>query len=156
MTCTQDKYSNADSLIKHKKYFILNKQTNSNKTGFLEATSTNPGKNYISEGQREKPLRSQQNMMGGSDTPGSRQARLRQEMLAVGMWVLEGKEPKLLREVECYQLDLMGLNSHRLGSGTVLLDRGWTLFYYCSGQTVPLEDFNTHGGDDGDTVTVEA
>ena len=35
-----------------------------------------------------------------------------------------------MREVERYQLDLVGLTSmHSLGSGTVLLDRGWTLFF---------------------------
>ncbi len=41
-----------------------------------------------------------------------------------------GKEPELVWEVECYQLDLVGLTStHSLGSGTKLQDRGWTLFY---------------------------
>uniref|UniRef100_A0AAQ4NW66 Endonuclease/exonuclease/phosphatase domain-containing protein n=1 Tax=Gasterosteus aculeatus aculeatus TaxID=481459 RepID=A0AAQ4NW66_GASAC len=54
-------------------------------------------------------------------------------MLALGMWnvtSLGGKEPELVREVERYQLDLVGLTStHSLGSGTTLLDRGWTLFY---------------------------
>ena len=35
-----------------------------------------------------------------------------------------------MREVERYQLDLVGLTSkHSLSSGTVLLDRGWTLFF---------------------------
>ena len=35
-----------------------------------------------------------------------------------------------MREVERYRLDLVGLTStHSLGSGTVLLDRGWTLFF---------------------------
>ena len=35
-----------------------------------------------------------------------------------------------MREVERYQLDLVGLPfTHSLGSGTVLLDRGWTLFF---------------------------
>ncbi|KAK5902677.1 hypothetical protein CesoFtcFv8_007911 [Champsocephalus esox] len=34
------------------------------------------------------------------------------------------------REVERYQLDLVGLTStHSVGSGTLLLDRGWTLFF---------------------------
>uniref|UniRef100_A0A671TEK4 Reverse transcriptase domain-containing protein n=1 Tax=Sparus aurata TaxID=8175 RepID=A0A671TEK4_SPAAU len=41
-----------------------------------------------------------------------------------------GKEPELVREVERYWLEIVGLNStHRLGSGTQLLERGWTLFY---------------------------
>ena len=40
------------------------------------------------------------------------------------------KEPKLVREVERYRLEIVGLTStHSLGSGTSLLERGWTLFY---------------------------
>lgn len=35
-----------------------------------------------------------------------------------------------MREVERYRLDIVGLAStHSLGSGTQLLERGWTLFY---------------------------
>ena len=35
-----------------------------------------------------------------------------------------------MREVERYRLDIVGLTSTRsLGSGTNLLERGWTLFY---------------------------
>ena len=35
-----------------------------------------------------------------------------------------------MREVERYQLDLVGLTPmHSLSSGTILLDRGWTLFF---------------------------
>ncbi|KAK3517263.1 hypothetical protein QTP70_001755 [Hemibagrus guttatus] len=42
-----------------------------------------------------------------------------------------GKEPELVREVEQYQLEIVGLASmHSLGSGTQLLERGWTLFYF--------------------------
>ncbi|KAI3375752.1 hypothetical protein L3Q82_004050 [Scortum barcoo] len=42
-----------------------------------------------------------------------------------------GKEPELVREVERYcQLEIVGLTStHSLGSGTQLLERGWTLHY---------------------------
>ncbi len=41
-----------------------------------------------------------------------------------------GKEPELVREVERYQLEIVGLTStHSLGSGTQLLEKGWTLFY---------------------------
>jgi len=51
--------------------------------------------------------------------------------LALGTWnvtSLAGKEPELVREVERYQLDLVGLTStHSTGSGTKLLERGWTL-----------------------------
>ena len=41
-----------------------------------------------------------------------------------------GKEPELVREVERYQLDLVGLTSrHSRGSESVLLDREWALFF---------------------------
>ncbi|KAK3556337.1 hypothetical protein QTP70_007103 [Hemibagrus guttatus] len=43
---------------------------------------------------------------------------------------LGGKEPELVREVELYRLEIVGLAStHSLGSGTQLLERGWTLFF---------------------------
>ena len=39
-------------------------------------------------------------------------------------------EPELVWEVELYQLDLVGFTSkHSCGSGSVLLDRGRTLFF---------------------------
>ncbi|KAI3351281.1 hypothetical protein L3Q82_005616 [Scortum barcoo] len=42
-----------------------------------------------------------------------------------------GKEPELVREVERYRLEMSGLTStHSLGSGTQLLERGWTLHYW--------------------------
>ncbi|KAK3572679.1 hypothetical protein QTP86_004028 [Hemibagrus guttatus] len=41
-----------------------------------------------------------------------------------------GKEPELVREVERYWLEIVGLAStHSLGSGTQRLERGWTLFF---------------------------
>ncbi|KAK3568677.1 hypothetical protein QTP86_012873 [Hemibagrus guttatus] len=41
-----------------------------------------------------------------------------------------GKEPELVREVERYRLQIVGLvSTHSLGSGTQLLERGWTLFF---------------------------
>ncbi|KAK3548671.1 hypothetical protein QTP70_016417, partial [Hemibagrus guttatus] len=41
-----------------------------------------------------------------------------------------GKEPELVREVEQYRLEIVGLAStHSLGSETQLLERGWTLFF---------------------------
>ncbi|KAK3552129.1 hypothetical protein QTP86_001507 [Hemibagrus guttatus] len=53
--------------------------------------------------------------------------------LAFGTWnvtSLGGKEPELVREVEPYWLEIVGLAStHSLGSGTQLLERGWTLFF---------------------------
>ncbi|KAK0134372.1 Craniofacial development protein 2 [Merluccius polli] len=43
---------------------------------------------------------------------------------------LVGKEPELVREVEKFWLDIVGLTStHSKGSGTSLLERGWTLFH---------------------------
>ncbi|KAI3376974.1 hypothetical protein L3Q82_000211 [Scortum barcoo] len=55
-------------------------------------------------------------------------------LLAIGTWnvtSLGGKEPELVREeVERYRLEIVGLTStHSLGSGTQLLERGWTLHY---------------------------
>ncbi|KAK7939601.1 hypothetical protein WMY93_002927 [Mugilogobius chulae] len=53
--------------------------------------------------------------------------------LAVGTWnvtSLGGKEPELVQEVERYRLDIVGLTStHSSGSGTQLLERGWTLHF---------------------------
>ncbi|KAK3560252.1 hypothetical protein QTP86_004002 [Hemibagrus guttatus] len=53
--------------------------------------------------------------------------------LAFGTWnvtSLGGKEPELVREVERYRLEIVGIAStHSLGSGTQLLERGWTLFF---------------------------
>ena len=49
----------------------------------------------------------------------------RRQPLAVGTWnvtSLGGKEPELVREVERYRLDIVGLTStHSLGSGTQLV-----------------------------------
>ena len=51
--------------------------------------------------------------------------------LAMGTWNVTsfgGEKPELVREVERYQLEIVGLTSmHSLGSGTKLLKRGWTL-----------------------------
>ncbi|KAK3539464.1 hypothetical protein QTP70_008500 [Hemibagrus guttatus] len=52
-----------------------------------------------------------------------------------GSWDMEchltgGEEPEIVREVEWYWLEIVGLVSmHSLGSGTQLLERGWALFY---------------------------
>ncbi|XP_037550102.1 cadherin-8 [Nematolebias whitei] len=41
-----------------------------------------------------------------------------------------GKEPEIVHEVEMYQLDIVGLTyMYCMGSGTNLLERGWTLFH---------------------------
>ncbi len=51
----------------------------------------------------------------------------------LGMWnvtSLVGKEPELVRKVEWYVLAIVGLTSmHSTGSGTKLLERGWTLSF---------------------------
>uniref|UniRef100_A0A8C2XE13 Homeobox domain-containing protein n=1 Tax=Cyclopterus lumpus TaxID=8103 RepID=A0A8C2XE13_CYCLU len=67
--------------------------------------------------------------------PGGRPGRAdrRQHRLALGTWnvtSLAGKEPELVQEVERYQLDIVGLTStHSMGSGTKLLEKGWTLSF---------------------------
>ncbi|KAK3518594.1 hypothetical protein QTP70_005480 [Hemibagrus guttatus] len=52
--------------------------------------------------------------------------------MAFGTWNVTSLwgEPEPVREVEQYRLEIVGLAStHSLGSGTQLLERGWTLFY---------------------------
>ena len=71
--------------------------------------------------------------LGGSRALVPRRPGPRTQVLAVGTWnvtSLGGKEPELVREVERYRLDIVGLAStHSSGSGTQLLERGWTLHY---------------------------
>ena len=54
------------------------------------------------------------------------------QKLALGKWnvtSLMEKEPLLVREVEKFRLDIVGLTSTYVkGSGTSLLERGWTLY----------------------------
>ncbi|TWW81738.1 hypothetical protein D4764_01G0015530, partial [Takifugu flavidus] len=55
----------------------------------------------------------------------------------------EGSELELVGEVEPYRLDMVGLTStHSVGSGTQVLEGGWTLFYAGVAQEYPpfLED----------------
>uniref|UniRef100_A0A8C6NR40 Endonuclease/exonuclease/phosphatase domain-containing protein n=1 Tax=Nothobranchius furzeri TaxID=105023 RepID=A0A8C6NR40_NOTFU len=53
--------------------------------------------------------------------------------LVFGTWnvtSLAGKEQELVAEVERYRLDIVGLTStHSIGSGTQVLERGWTLSF---------------------------
>ncbi|KAK3566415.1 hypothetical protein QTP86_032265, partial [Hemibagrus guttatus] len=71
--------------------------------------------------------------LGSSHGRGPRRPKLWTKNLSFGTWTvtsLEGKEPELVREVERYRLEIVGLAStHSLGSGTQLLERGWTLFF---------------------------
>uniref|UniRef100_A0A8C6PJP1 Endonuclease/exonuclease/phosphatase domain-containing protein n=1 Tax=Nothobranchius furzeri TaxID=105023 RepID=A0A8C6PJP1_NOTFU len=57
----------------------------------------------------------------------------RTRKLVFGTWnvtSLAGKEQELLAEVERYRLDIVGLTStHSIGSGTQVLERGWTLSF---------------------------
>uniref|UniRef100_A0A8C6MIB8 Endonuclease/exonuclease/phosphatase domain-containing protein n=1 Tax=Nothobranchius furzeri TaxID=105023 RepID=A0A8C6MIB8_NOTFU len=57
----------------------------------------------------------------------------RTRKLVIGTWnvtSLAGKEQELVAEVERYRLDVVGLTStHSIGSGTQVLERGWTLSF---------------------------
>ncbi|KAK3541564.1 hypothetical protein QTP86_031079, partial [Hemibagrus guttatus] len=72
-------------------------------------------------------------VLGSSLGRGPRRPKPWTKNLAFGTWnvtSLGGKEPELVREVERYRLEIVGLAStHILGSGTQLLERGWTLFF---------------------------
>ncbi|XP_049457564.1 craniofacial development protein 2-like [Epinephelus fuscoguttatus] len=70
---------------------------------------------------------------GGRQGQGPWRANPWRRRLACGAWnvtSLVGKEPELVREVEWYRLDIVGLTfMHSTGSGTKLLERGWTLAF---------------------------
>ena len=72
-------------------------------------------------------------VLGGSQRRAPWYADPQLTKLATGTWnvtSLAGKEPELVHEIERYRLDIVGLTSTRsMGSGTDLLQRGWTLFY---------------------------
>ncbi|TWW81646.1 R2DM Retrovirus-related Pol polyprotein from type II retrotransposable element, partial [Takifugu flavidus] len=71
--------------------------------------------------------------LGGGPRWGPWQSDPRLWKLAFGTWnvtSLAGKELELVGEVEHYRLDMVGLTStHSVGSGTQVLEGGWTLFY---------------------------
>ncbi len=70
---------------------------------------------------------------GSSRRRGPRQPDPWTRKLALGTWnvtSLEGKEPEIVREVERFRLEIVGITStHGWGSGTTLLERGWTLHH---------------------------
>ncbi|KAK3528571.1 hypothetical protein QTP70_003745 [Hemibagrus guttatus] len=72
-------------------------------------------------------------VLGSSHGRGPRRPNPWTKNLAFGTWnvtSLGGKQPELVKEVERYRLEIVGLAStHSLGSGTQLLKRGWTLLY---------------------------
>ncbi|KAK3548003.1 hypothetical protein QTP70_001912 [Hemibagrus guttatus] len=72
-------------------------------------------------------------VLGSSHGRGPRRPKPWTKNLAFGTWNVTSlgvKEPELVREVERYRLEIVGLAStHSLGSGTQLLERGWTLFF---------------------------
>ena len=72
-------------------------------------------------------------VLGGSQKRGPWRADPRLTELATGTWnvtSLAVKEPELVRDVEWYRIDIVGLTStHSMGFGTNPLERGWTLFY---------------------------
>ncbi|KAK3517712.1 hypothetical protein QTP70_016085 [Hemibagrus guttatus] len=72
-------------------------------------------------------------VLGSGHGRGPRRPKPWTKNLAFGTWnvtSLGGKEPELVREVERYRLEIVGLAStHSLGSGTELLERGWSLFF---------------------------
>ncbi len=70
---------------------------------------------------------------GSSLRRGPRQPNPWTRKLALGTWnvtSLAGKEPEIVREVERFRLEIVGITStHGWGSGTTLLERGWTLHH---------------------------
>ncbi len=70
---------------------------------------------------------------GGSRRRWPRQPDPWTRNLALGTWnvtSLVGKEPEIVREVERFRLEIVGITStHGRGSGTTLLERGWTLHH---------------------------
>ena len=69
----------------------------------------------------------------GGPRQGPWRSDLQLQKLALGTWnvtSLAGKERELVEEVERFRLDIVGLTStHSSGSGTQVLEGGWTLFF---------------------------
>ncbi|KAK3528665.1 hypothetical protein QTP70_007204 [Hemibagrus guttatus] len=110
--------------------------------GRVFACGTRPGtarKNDVGPLSRRPTTRKKEHkgpvpcVLGSGHGRGPQQPKPWTKNLAFGTWnvtSLGGKEPELVREVERYRLEIVGLAStHSLGSGTQLLERGWTLFF---------------------------
>ncbi|KAK3540855.1 hypothetical protein QTP86_002442 [Hemibagrus guttatus] len=110
--------------------------------GRVFACGTRPGtarKNDVGPPSRRPTTRRKEHkgpvqcVLGSGHGRGPRRPKPWTKNLAFGTWnvtSLGGKEPELVREVERYRLEIVGLAfTHSLGSGTQLLERGWTLFY---------------------------
>ncbi|KAK0156590.1 Craniofacial development protein 2 [Merluccius polli] len=96
-------------------------------------TPTGPGRAQPERMTRRGQRGRVQCELGGGRRQGPWRSDPRLQKLALGTWnvtSLVGKEPELVREVEKFRLDIVGLTStHSKGSGTGLLERGWTLFH---------------------------
>ncbi|KAK7925178.1 hypothetical protein WMY93_007488 [Mugilogobius chulae] len=72
-------------------------------------------------------------VLGGGRGEVPRRPKPCAQSLALGTWnvtLLARKDPELVQEVERFRLDIVGLTStHSLGSGTITLERGWTLHF---------------------------
>ncbi|TWW78139.1 R2 Retrovirus-related Pol polyprotein from type I retrotransposable element [Takifugu flavidus] len=72
-------------------------------------------------------------VLGSSRSQGPWRSDPRLHKLALGtlnVTSLVGKEPELVRDVEKFRLDIVGLTSmHSKGFGTSFLERGWTLYH---------------------------
>ncbi|KAK3554374.1 hypothetical protein QTP70_022602, partial [Hemibagrus guttatus] len=110
--------------------------------GRIFACGTRPGtaqRNDVGPPSRRPTTRRKEHkgpvqcVLGSGHGRGPRRPKPWTKNLAFGTWnvtSLGGKEPELVREVERYRLEIVGLAStHSLGSGTQLLERGWTLFF---------------------------
>ncbi|TWW77322.1 hypothetical protein D4764_12G0007120 [Takifugu flavidus] len=92
---------------------------------------------------QEGPRGSGHCVLGSSRRQGPWRSDSRLHKLALGTWnvtSLVGKEPELVREVEKFRLDIVGLTStHGKGSGTSLLERGWTLYHSGIADVYPVD-----------------
>ena len=98
------------------------------------------GKGPGHQGPKEDGLATRPNWAGerarshcGTSKRSEQPSRQRRRNLRVGTWnvtSLFGKEQELIEEAIAYRLDIVGLSStKRKGSGILVMDQGWQLFY---------------------------